>query len=449
MTDKNFSTCTLAVASALLFAGCLGSGSENQDGDRHLLFVAREGSLAAYDIATGEQVSGEIADVSGPTDMQALEDGTVLVNLSNRNEVLAFDGKTMLEKARIPSSSLGATRPVHSYVTPTHGGKRYWVSMNDGAGTPATNSALFIDITPGSPDYLKAVGEAGLGVGHHKAAFGKSAHRVVISNIGDTSEVLAVFDYSDPSDIRKLAAVSAGDLGVARASPHGCGASSLTGKAYCNLTATGDIVSVDLESAAPTFKVLKTGGSGGGYTKGNGRYVYSLQAKPREADTAAPGEVCQAGQVVVIDSEADSVVNEVALLYGGPDCDDPIADTPARSAGPGHIVIAGSRMYVQMASGSDETHYADKHLVLDISDPAAPEQTGALGIGRSLSHHGEALSGDDAWFFVANNLDGTVTQIDAGAATVARTLTVGANPRTVATWGEAEGPGHLAGPLAE
>jgi hypothetical protein len=322
--------------------------------------------------------------------------------------------------------------------------------MNDGeSGAPATNSALFIDITPGSPDYLKAVGEVALGVGHHKAAFGKSAHRVVISNIGDTAEVLAVFDYTDPADIRKLAAISAGGLGVTRASPHGCGASSLTGKAYCNLTATGDIVSVDLEAATPTFKVLKTGGSGGGYTKGNGRYVYSLQTRPREADTAKPGDVCQVGQVVVIDSQADSVVNEVPVFYGAADCDDPVAGTPVRTAGPGHIKIAGDRMYVQMASSSDTSTYADRHLVLDISDPAAPEQTGALDIGRSLSHHGETLSGDDAWLFVANNLDGTVSQIDASAASVTRTLTVKPNPRTLATWGEAEGPSHLTGPLSE
>lgn len=436
------------LAIALLTTGCLSSDDGDAKSEKgQVLYVAHEGSLTAYDISTGGQIAGEIADVSGPTDMQALEDGTIMVNLSSRNEVLAFDGKTMLQKARIPSSSKGALKPTHSYITPTYGGKRYWMALNDGSGSAATNSAVFIDITPGSADYLKAVGEVGLGAGHHKAAFGKSAHRVVISNIADTNEVLAVFDYSNPSDIKKLASVSARGLGLARATPHGCGSSSLNGMGYCNLTASGDIVSVDLEAAVPAFKVLKTKGAGGGYTKGHGRYVYSLQTSPREGDTVRIGSLCQVGQIVVIDAQVDTVVNEVPLKYGGPNCADAIAGGPGKSAGPGHIVIHGTKMFVQMASSTDTNTYASKHLVLDLADPANPVQTGALDIGKSRSHHGESLSGDGRYFFVANNLDGTVTQIDAGTAQVSKTLTVRANPRTVATWGEAEGPSPATGPL--
>ena len=48
------------------------------------------------------------------TDMQALANGTVLVNLSGSNEVLAVDGKTMLLKGRIASSGGTAVKPVHS-----------------------------------------------------------------------------------------------------------------------------------------------------------------------------------------------------------------------------------------------------------------------------------------------------------------------------------------------
>jgi DNA-binding beta-propeller fold protein YncE len=57
------------------------------------------------------------------------------------------------------------------------------------------------------------------------------------------------------------------------------------------------------------------------------------------------------------------------------------------------------------------------------------------------------LSGDNKLFFVANNLDGTVTQINAAEGTVAKTLTVRAKPVSVATWGEEEGPSHSFGPL--
>jgi outer membrane protein assembly factor BamB len=191
--------------SAALITGCLTKHEDPPGGHahKHLLYVAHEGSLSAYDIATGTQEAGVIADVTGPTDMQALADGTVLVNLGTRNEVLAFDGTTMLEKARIPSSTKGASKPTHSFVTPTLNGKTYWMALNDGSGAAATNSALFIDITSGSTDYLKAVGEVGLGVGHHKAAFSKTKQRVVITNISDSSEVMAVFDFTVPSEIKK------------------------------------------------------------------------------------------------------------------------------------------------------------------------------------------------------------------------------------------------------
>ena len=86
-------------------------------------------------------------------------------------------------------------------------------------------------------------------------------------------------------------------------------------------------------------------------------------------------------------------------------------------------------------------------MVLDIGNPANPVQTASLDIGKSSQHHGESLSGDNKFFFVANNLDGTVTQINAAAGTVAKTLAVRAKPVTLATWGEEEGPSHSSGPL--
>jgi hypothetical protein len=442
----------LTILVATHFSGCLTHNDDHHDEKEHVhkhsLYVAHEGSLVSYDINTDLPLPGEITNVSGATDMQALEDGTVLVNLSLRNEVLAFDGKTMIEKTRIPSSTLGATKPTHSYITPTIDGKHYWMALNDGAGTAVTNSALFINIDSGSTNYLRAVGEVGLGVGHHKAAFSKNKSRVVISNIADSSEVLAVFDYSNAADIKKIAALTLQELGIKNASPHGCGTAGLTGKAYCNLTSTGDIISIELDAANPTFKVLKTKGSGGGYTKGHGRYAYSLQTSPREGDINHPGSPCQVGQIVVIDAQLDTVVNEVPLYFGGPTCREPIASQAFKTAGPGHIVINGSKMFIQLASGfADPTGYANKHLVVDLTNPTNPVQTAALDIGKSRSHHGECLSGDDEFFFVANSLDGTVTQINPNSATVTKTLTVRANPRTVATWHEHEGPSHQTGPV--
>ena len=107
-----------------------------------VLYVAHEGRLTSYDVATGQERPGEVQDVAGPTDLQALADGTLLVNLTDRNEILIVNGKTMLETSRIPSSDKGATRPVHSYLSPTRNGKSYWLSLNDGQDNKLeTNSA--------------------------------------------------------------------------------------------------------------------------------------------------------------------------------------------------------------------------------------------------------------------------------------------------------------------
>ncbi len=444
-----------AIFTTALFSGCLTDDHGHTHQHKHLLFVAHEGSITSYDIATGEQQAGEIVDVSGPTDIQSLSNGTLLVNLTNRNEVLVVNGKSMVQIKRIPSALSGsqAVRPVHSYISPKYDGKQYWMALNDGpstGNTAAANSALFIDLsTPSDTASIKVVGEVGIGVGHHKACFSKSRHRVVITNINDAAKVLGVYDYSNPAAITEVAAWSADDLGIqGSAAPHGCATSALNGKGYCNATGTGDIISVDIDANPPTARLLKTSGSGGGYTKGKGRYVYSLQSTPREGHTTLPGAVCQVGQIVVIDAQVDSVVKEVAVKYTGPNCTESILGKPEATAGPGHIKIAGNKLYVQLASGfTDPTGSAAKHLVLDITDLANPIQIASLDIGKSRSHHGECLSGDDKYFFVANNLDGTVTQIDAAAGKVTKALTVRANPRTLATWHEHDGPSHHYGPL--
>jgi len=126
------------------------------------LYVAHEGLVASYSLSDGSERPGEVTNVTGPVDLQALADGTLLVNLTGRGEVLAIDGDTMLEKARIPSSAMGATRPVHSYISPARNGKTYWISLNDGTDAN-TSSARFIDVTAGSATYLTAVGEVKAG----------------------------------------------------------------------------------------------------------------------------------------------------------------------------------------------------------------------------------------------------------------------------------------------
>ncbi len=430
------------------------------------LFVAHQGSLVSYDIATGGERPGAVQGVSSPTDMQALDDGTLLVNLTDQNHVLVVDSRTMLETARVHSSFGTAQRPVHSYISPTHAGKKYWLSLNDGTeGDPATNSACFLDITPDSPSYLQHVGEAPVGVGHHKATFSATRERVVITNIADCERVLGVYDYSDIRSITELAVLSSADAGWDGSSfvktcdptyqaglppaPHGCATSKLSGKAYCNITNSGELVVVDIDAEAPTFERVPTGGGGGGYTKaGNdGRYIYSLQSEPREG---AGGSVCQVGQLVVLDASTDSVVAEVPLGYLGPDCAQQIAGTDEETTEPAHAVISldSSRLFITLAGGFEvESARVRQELVLDVSDPAAPVQLPSIAVGTSTGYHGDTLSGNGRWLFVANNVDGTVTQVDVASASVTRTWTVEAKPEVLATFGSMEGPSVQTGPI--
>lgn len=463
----------LFLGAPALLAAC-GNEAESTTGGapekvEQALFVAHEGSLISYDIATGKERPGAVQDVAGPVDLQALSDGTVMVNLTGRDEVLCVDGVTMLERARIPSSAKGGTRPVHSYLAPEHDGKTYWLSLNDGAeGKVETNSALFVDATIGSSSFMDAKGEVGLGIGHHKAAFSAAKERVVISNIADCDNVLSVYDYSDIASIKLLATLSAKDAGWDGSSfaktcdptykmglppaPHGCATSMKSGKAYCNLTSSGDIVVIDIDADPPVFSLLPTGGSGGGYTKAGpgGDYIYSLEETPREGDMDKPGADCQIGQLVTVDAAAGEVVSELPLLYTGPDCKAKLAGTDEETANPGHIQISndGKTMFITPAGGFGvDTARVRQELVVDLSVPSKPAQRASIPVGASVDHHGDALSGDGKWLFVTNNADGSVTQIDVAKLSAAQTIKTNEKPETVATFGTAEGPSKQTGPL--
>jgi len=459
---------------ALLAALCLLAGCNSDEGPapatgEDVLYVAHEGSLVSYDIATGEERPGAVQDVAGPVDLQVLADATLMVNLTGRDEVLCVDGETMLERARISSSAAGGKRPVHSYLSPERDGTTYWLTLNDGAkGELATNSARFIDATIGSATFMEPLGEIGLGAGHHKASFSATRERVVISNIADCDAVLAVYDYADVTDIRPLATLTAAQAGWDGSSyartcdptyaagmppaPHGCATSKVNGKAYCNLTSSGELVEVALDADPPTFAVIPTSGAGAGYTKASadGRYIYSLQEEPREGSAERPGAPCQIGQLVVLDAEAGAVVDEVPLLYKGPGCTESLLGTDEETANPGHLRVSGdgASMFIVPAGGFGLAEARVRQvLVLDLADPAHPAQRPSIAVGASTGHHGDALSGDGRWLFVADNVDDTVTQIDTATLSVVRTFATEARPLTVATFGRTAGPSEQSGPI--
>jgi YVTN family beta-propeller protein len=89
----------------------------------------------------------------------------------------------------------------------------------------------------------------------------------------------------------------------------------------------------------------------------------------------------------------------------------------------------------------------DQVVMLDTSNAAQPVQLESIGVGVHTSHSAGAPSGDGAWLFVVNGIDGTVSQIDVAARQVVRTFDVGASPRVVATFGTDEGPSEVTGPI--
>jgi hypothetical protein len=460
MRTENRISIVAGLACSVLSFGC----GDDDEGATHAhelaqsIYVTEGTTLAAYDLESGEKREGIFENMNGATDLMVLHDGTLVANLTERNEVLVADGVDMLELDRIPSSTAGGTRPVHGYLTPEAGGEQFWMALHDGdEGELATNTARFIDVATWEPQ-----GEIALGMGHHKASFGVARKRAVISSIGDCDKVLGVYDYSDPQNIEEVAAIDAAQLGFDGSSedktcdpsgeagislsPHGCATSPATGKAYCNLTGTGGIVEVDIDRDIPTVKVLETEGRGAGYTapSEDGRYIYSLQSNPREGNG---GVTCQIGQLVVIDSMEGTVASQLPLLYKGPDCDDALAGTDEQSAGPGHIVVVGDTVFITPAGGFGMADARVRfELIVDASDKAEPKQLASLPIAAGTGHVNDALTGDGKYLLVAGSSDGKITQIDVAKREVVKDIEVGANPSQVESYGSAEGPSHQTGP---
>src|SRR5262249_13151463 len=241
--------------------------------------------LALHDLATGAELARFDAP-GGSSDLLALGSGVALSNHTAGNEVILIDLKRRTEIGRLPSSSLGGIRPVHMYLSPAIEGRQYAVALNDGneRGTPKgerpkDSTLLLIDVVKSSPTFLKPVGEARLGIGHHKAGFSMKRPRVAVSNISDCADVISVYDYQNPSDIKLVKSFSAADLGYDGStplktcdetgkaglmlSPHGTGTSAATGKDYHFLNGTGQIAIFDVDADVPKGKLIQSGGHGG------------------------------------------------------------------------------------------------------------------------------------------------------------------------------------------
>jgi len=441
-----------AVAAAVFACSSGGAGTPSATMSQALFVATSDGQLLSFNTADGTTRPGSVTQVAGPVDLQALPDGYVGVNLSGSNETLFVDAHTMLEATRVPSSFGGGKRPVHSYLSPSRNGKRYWLTLNDGDGTLATNTAMFVGVEKGRGDWLERVAEVPLGMGHHKAGFSATRDRVVISNIADCNKVLQVFDYADPRSIQEIRSWSAADLGfecsTKRPLPHGCATSSASGRVYCNLTGSGEIASIDVDAATPavTKFVPPLGGTGAGASMAHtaGRYVFTAHNSPREG---AGGAANQIGSLTVVDGQNDSAA-DIPLFYDGPASTRALAGTDEEGTGISHLTVSadGTRLFVIPASASAAAARARRVLVVDTADPAHPVQLASIAVGASHGDNSDALSGDGKLLFVTNNSETTVSAIDVASLQVVRTFdTHGGSPKVVATFGTAEGcskPAH-------
>jgi DNA-binding beta-propeller fold protein YncE len=459
-----------SLLAAVLGAPLLAASLPAQAADR--LFVSGRDALVAYNLTTGQELA-RFATPGVSADMVVLESGHIVLNHRDGSAILVVDASTLTEVARFPASTLGGTRPVHAYLSPVLNGRRFVVALNDGEeartppGTPAQDStALFIDATPGSPTFLRPVGEIRLGTGHHKLNFAPDRPRAAVSNIGDCQAVLQVLDFTDPANIRIIAALPAEGIGLdgrdgrrpchprggeagVRPAPHGAATDPTTGRGYHNLNNMGAFVGLDMRVETPTFRLLPgTRGWGGAAiaVHPTAGLLYGPQYAPREGDSRAPGAACQVGQLALINARADRVAAELPIFADGPDCTRSLAGTPEIGARTGYATLAGDALFLPLGTLGAASTRSHAVAVVDVSTPNEPRQLPSIRVGAHNGHRDNALTGDARFLVVPSNVDNVVHVIDTTSRQVVRHFPVVAQPNRVAVFG-ASGPSKPSGPM--
>jgi YVTN family beta-propeller protein len=461
----------VAVAIAAIALSSLGAFGESPQ----VAAVSGRDQLALHDLATGAELARFDAP-GGSSDLIALGSGIALSNHTAGNEVILVDLKRRSEIGRLPSSSLGGVRPVHMYLSPAIEERQYAVVLNDGnerstpkGERPKDSTLLLIDAVQSSPTFLKPMGEARLGSGHHKASFSTKRPRLAVSNISDCSDVVSIYNYGNPSDIKLVKTFSAADLGYDGStplktcdetgkvglmlSPHGTGTSAATGRVYHFLTGTGQIAVFDIDADIPTVKLIQTAGSGGASVKDlpGGRFMVVPQRGPREVHQRADGSLCQVGQLAVIDALAEKVAAQVPVFYGEPACRTSIAGKPHERAALQYAMPApdGKIVFVEIGTlyGPPNVVAESRFVaVFELSNPYRPVQLPSIAVGAGNDTRDHALTGDGTLLLVPNSLENSVSVIDIGSRQVVRTIATVTKPFRVVTFAEGIGPSKPAGP---
>ena len=437
--------------------------------------VSGRDALALYDLANGAELVRFNAP-GGSSDLMALGSGVALSNHTAGNEVILIDLKRRSEITRLPSSSLGGIRPVHMYLSPAMEGRQYVVVLNDGNGRgtpkgerPKDSTLLLIDAAQASPTFLKPTGETRLGIGHHKVGFSMKRPRFAVSNIADCADVVSVYDYHNPAEIRLIKTFSAADLGYdgstplktcdetgkagVMLSPHGTGTSAATGRVYHFLTGTGQIAIFDIDADIPAVKLIQTAGSGGASVKDlpGGQFMLVPQRGPREVYQKADGSICQVGQLAVIDAVAEKVIAQVPVFYGEPTCRNSIAGTPHDRAALQYAMPSpdGKTVFIEIGTlyGPPNVVAESRFVALfDVSDPHRPLQLASIPVGAGNDTREHALTGDGKLLLVTNSLDNSISIIDVGSRQVMRTIPTVTRPFRVVTFSDGIGPSKPTGP---
>jgi YVTN family beta-propeller protein len=437
--------------------------------------VSGRDQLALHDLATGAELA-RFDTSGGSSDLVALGSGVALSNHTAGNEIVLIDLKSRAEIGRLPSSSLGGIRPVHMYLSPPMEGRQYVVVLNDGneRGTPKgerpkDSTLLLVDAAQSSPTFLKPLGETRLGIGHHKVGFSMKRPRLAVSNIADCLDVVSVYDYQNPSDIKLVKTFSAADLGYdgstplktcdetgkagVMLSPHGTGTSAATGRVYHSLTGTGQIAIFDIDADVPTVKLVQTAGSGGASVKDlpGGRFMVVPQRGPREVYQRADGLLCQVGQLAVIDAVAEKLAAQLPVFYGEPTCRTSIAGKPHERAALQYAMPSsdGKTVFVEIGTlyGPPNVVAESRFVaVFDLSDPYRPVQLDSIPVGAGNDTRDHALTGDGKLLLVPNSLDNSVSVIDTALRQVVRTIPTVTKPFRVVTFSEGTGPSKPVGP---
>lgn len=440
----------------------------------HVMLVVGKDEAGVYDVGSGREIS-RIAMTGASLDTMALTNGVALFNNTDGNQVIAVNLKDGKEIARIPASSLGGTRPVHSYLSPVMGGRQFYVVLNDGveANTPVgeapkDSSLTLIDVVPGSATYLKPIGEVRLGRGHHKVAFSNTRARMVVSNIGDCKDVLSVYDFANPADIKLVKSFPAKDFGFdgstamktcdetgkagLRLGPHGVGTSAATGDAFHFITGSGQVALIDIDSDMPTLRNIQTAGTGGSTAKDmpGGRFIVVPQRTPREVQDRAGGIVCQIGQIAVIDAVNRQLVAQTPMLYGDGTCSTSLVGKPEAAANPSYVGFNkdGSRMFVALGTlggAQNASATVDLTLVFDMSNPRQPRQLAPIKTEpRQASDIVMANGGRLA--FIPNSVAGTVSVVDTESMKVVQSIKTVAGPHRLSAFSPTSGPSKPVGP---